>query len=363
VEEQLSNVRAEERRALKLELQSERAKIEEAASKKAQFDLSQKDKALAEIQEVLKDQDAKLEAAQNAQAELIRMKRALDDEKRAMSLAIETQVQDKLLSVRNEAQQEVKLELQLKVKEKELTITAMQEQIEKLKERSEQGSEQRQGEALEIILEELLREKFPSDEIEPVAKGVHGGDILHHVKNDAGQRCGTILWESKRTKAWSDGWLSKLRDDQRQAEAAVALIVSKTLPKNVKNFELIDGVWVSDFQCLVPLAAMIRQSLIDLTAARRMSEGQNSKMASVYQYLTGPQFRNHMTAIIEKFNDMKEDLATEQNAMQKLWKKRNKQIEGVLGATAGMYGDLQGIAGRTLQEIEGLDFKMLPEPQ
>jgi hypothetical protein len=173
--------------------------------------------------------------------------------------------------------------------------------------------------------------------------------------------CGTILWESKRTKNWSDGWLAKLRDDQRTAKADVALIVSQTLPKDIETFNLIDGVWVTGHRCAIPVAIALRHSLIELATARQTGEGQQSKMELVYQYLTGPRFRHRIHAIVEKFGDMHEDLQRERKSMTKLWAKREEQIRCVIEATAGMYGDLQGIAGKTLQEIEGLDLKLLPE--
>ncbi len=212
-------------------------------------------------------------------------------------------------------------------------------------------------------MECLLRLKFPRDCIEPVAKGEFGGDVLHRVIGPQGQHCGTILWEAKRTKAWSDGWLSKLRDDQRAAKADVALIVSHVLPKGVNTFDFIDGVWVTEARCAIPVAITLRQSLIELSTARQASDGQQTKMEMVYQYLTGPRFRHRVEAIVEKFSDMQADLERERRTMTRSWAKREEQIRGVVESTAGMYGDLQGIAGRTLQEIEGLQMPMLEAPE
>ena len=192
-------------------------------------------------------------------------------------------------------------------------------------------------------------------------KGEHGGDILHRVLGSTGQACGTILWESKRRKNWSDGWLAKLREDQRTAKAEIAVIVSQILPKHIEMFDLTDGVWITEPRYLVPVAVALRQSLIELNAARQATDGQQTKMEMVYQYLTGPRFRHRIEAIVEKFTDMHADLDKERKLMTRLWAKREEQIRGVVESTAGMYGDLQGIAGRTLQEIEGLDVKMLPD--
>ena len=190
-----------------------------------------------------------------------------------------------------------------------------------------------------------MRAKFPLDSIEPVPKGEYGGDVLHRVIGPLGQSCGTILWESKRTKSWSDGWLVKLREDQRAAKAEIAVIVSQTLPKGVETFELIDGVWVTHPRAAIPVAVTLRHTLIEIASARQASEGQQTKMEMVYQYLTGPRFRQRVQAIVEAFSSMQEDLDKEKKAITKQWAKREEQIDRVMQATVGMYGDLQGIAG------------------
>jgi hypothetical protein len=174
-----------------------------------------------------------------------------------------------------------------------------------------------------------------------------------------GQPCGTILWETKRTKNWSDGWLAKLRGDQRAAAAELAVLVSKALPKQIETFGFVDAIWVTDFPFVVPLAVALRQSLIDLASAKRAQDGQATKMELVYQYLTGPRFRHRVAAIVEKFSDMQTDLDRERKAMTRLWAKRETQIQGVIESTVGMYGDLQGIAGKAFQEIDGLAIPLL----
>jgi hypothetical protein len=235
----------------------------------------------------------------------------------------------------------------------------MQRQIEELRRKAEQGSQQLQGEALEIELESQLRARFARDQIEPVPKGEFGGDVLHRVFGPTGQACGTILWESKRTKNWSDGWLVKLRDDQRTAKAEIAMIVSSALPKGVESFDLIDGVWVVEPRFALPLAIALRQSLIDVAGSKLAQEGQQSKMELVYSYLTGPRFRHRIDAIVERFTEMQTDLDRERKTMMRMWAKREEQLRGVLDSTAGLYGDLQGIAGRAMGDIESLDILMI----
>ncbi len=341
----------------------ERAKIVSEESKKAklalQSDIDQKARELTELQEVLTQRDIKLAEAQKAQADLIRQKRDLDDAKRELELTVEKRVQDGLSVTREQAKKEAEEGLKLKVMEKEQTIASMQTQIEELKRRAEQGSQQLQGEVQELELEALLRAKFPRDTIEPVPKGEFGGDALQRVIGPLGQICGTILWESKRTKNWSDGWLVKLRDDQRTAKADIAIIVSQTLPKDVESFDLVDGIWVTNAKSVFSLAVALRHSLIELASARQALEGQQTKTEMVYQYLTGPRFRHRVEAIVEAFSSMQEDLDREKKAITKQWAKREEQIERVMQATVGMYGDLQGIAGKSFQEIEGLELTAL----
>ena len=346
-------------------LRQERAKIAAEEAKKAKLalgnDLDQKTKEITELQEILKQRDVKLAEAQKAQAALIRKQRELDDAKREMDLTIEKKIQEGLTTVREQARKEAEEQLKLKVMEKEQTIASMQRQIEELKRKAEQGSQQLQGEVQELALEELLSTKFPRDIIEPVPKGEHGGDILQRVSGPFGKTCGTILWESKRTKNWSDSWLGKLREDQRAAKAEIAVIVSQTLPKGVETFELIDGVWVTHPRAALPVAMTLRNTLIEVACARQAGEGQQTKMEMVYQYLTSPRFRQRVQAIVEAFSSMHEDLEKEKRAITKQWAKREEQIHRVMHATVGMYGDLQGIAGKTLQEIEGLGFPALED--
>jgi hypothetical protein len=180
------------------------------------------------------------------------------------------------------------------------------------------------------------------------------------VLSPSGQQCGSLLWESKRTKNWSDSWLGKLRNDQRAAKAAFAVLVSRALPKEVEGFDFIDGVWVVEARCAVPVAIALRQSLIEIATVRQTNLGQSTKMGMVYEYLTGPRFRAHVESIVEKFTEMEADLAKERKTMTRLWAKREEQIRGVIESTAGMYGDLQGIAGKSLNEIAGLEIAMLP---
>lgn len=345
------------------QLTAERTRIIADESKKAKrasaAELETKSRELSDLQEILKERDGKLAEAQRAQAELIKKTRELDDAKRELELTVEKRVQGSLNEVRAQAKREAEDGLKLKVAEKDQTIASMQQKIEELKQKAEQGSQQLQGEVQELELENLLRAKFPHDTLEPVPKGEFGGDVVHHVLSQSGKLCGTILWECKRTKNWSDGWLVKLRDDQRTAKADLSVLVSQALPKGIETFDVLEGVWVTHPRTALPVAAVLRQTLLEVSTARQMTEGQQSKAEMIYQYLTGPRFRHRVGAIVESFSCMQEDLDKERKAIMKQWAKREEQIDRVMGATVGMYGDLQGIAGKSIQEIEGLELRLL----
>jgi hypothetical protein len=347
-------------------LDQERGQIAVAEARKAkrlvETDLEARAKEIVELNEVLRQRDVKLAEAQHAQADLIRKQRDLDDARREIDLTIESRVQAELATVRDKAKQDTEAALSLRVREKEEQIASMQRQIEDLKRKAEQGSQQLQGEVQELQLEALLRQRFTRDLIEPVPKGEFGGDLIQRVIGPAGQVLGSILWEAKRTKNWSEGWLGKLREDQRAAKADVALIVSQALPKGVQTFDYIDGIWVADPKCAIAVAVALRESLVAVSAARFAGEGQQTKMEMIYRYLTGPRFSHRIEAVVERFTEMQADLDRERKAMTRLWAKREEQIHGVVETMAGLYGDLQGIAGRSLQEIEGLQVPLIDGP-
>ncbi len=348
---------------VEVQLQKDRILIAADEARKAKLalgnDLEQKTKELSELENVLRIRDKKLAEAQQAQVELIKKQRELDDAKRELELTVERRVQEGIQVTRAQAQREVEEVYKFKVMEKEQTITSMQKQIEELRRKAEQGSQQLQGEVQELELESMLQSKFIFDKIEPVPKGEFGGDVLHRVFSNGGKQCGTILWESKRTKNWSDGWLTKLREDQRAAKAEICVIVSQVLPKDIETFEQVDGVWITHPKAVLPVAVALRQTLLEVALVRQSTEGQQTKMEMVYQYLTGPRFKQRVGAIVEAFSSMQEDLDKERKVILKQWAKREEQIERVMNATVGMYGDLQGIAGKSLQEIEGLEFPAL----
>lgn len=336
------------------------AEESEKAKKIAALDIATKTKEAEELRAILADRETKLTESQAKQAELMKQQRELENAKREMEITIQTRVNKETELARIKMREEAEDAMNLRVKEKEMTISAMQKQIEDLKRRAEQGSQQSQGEVLEVELEEMLKTKFVFDEIVPVGKGVKGGDIIQSVMSPTGTFCGKILWETKRTKAWSGSWIAKAKEDQRREGADLAIIMTATLPTEIRYFGQVNGVWVTNYASAISLIEALRMTLIQVTNSKVIQDGQETKMELVYEYLTGPKFKHRVEAIVEKFEDMRTDLNREKKVMMKNWAKRDNQIEGVIMATMGMYGDLEGIAGQAMPEINGLDTENNP---
>lgn len=340
-------------------LHAERGQVAAAEAKKAReqvaADLATMKQQLAESDQLLKARDAKLAEAQQAQADAIRKQRELDERTRELEVTIEKRVQASQAELVAKARQVTADELKSQVLQKDTQIELLGRTVEELKRKLEQGSQQTQGEAFELELENLLRGKFPLDLIEPVAKGETGGDIVQTVNGQLGAQAGVILWELKNTKSWSDTWLPKLRDNKRAAKADVALIVSTALPKGVETFDLVDGVYVAHPRCAVPVALTLRQGLLEIANARTALAGQQSKAEQVYNYLTGSRFKQRIEAIVERFKDMRDDIDKERKFMVKAWAKREAQVSAMIELTVGMVGDLHGIMGQAMPTISAID--------
>jgi len=362
-QDKLSKEREEIGAQVAEQLRRERPGIAEEEGRKAKqalaLELEQKAREKRELEELLRQRDAKLAEAQKVEAEALRKQRELDDKLREADLTVQKGIQAGLDATRSQARKEAEERLHLQIAELQQTLVSTKQQLDEARRKAEQGSQQLQGEVLELELEALLKARFPTDIIEPVPKGEFGGDVVHRVVGPAGQVCGTILWESKRTKNWSDCWLPKLNSDRRAAKAELAIIVSQALPKEVETFGLVDEIWVAHPRTAIPVACALRTSLLEVAAVRQAAQGQQTKMDMVYRYITGPAFRDRVKAILEAFSSMREDLDREKRLITKQWAKREQQIGRVMDATAGLHGDLQGIAGRTVVEIDGLELPAL----
>ena len=338
------------------------AKVEaEKAKAMAQTEIKDKVSEIDLLKAQLLQNDEKLEDARKQQLGFMQKERELEDKRKELDIELEKRLREKSLTLETKLRDNISQELSLKVQEKDDTIEAMRKKIEGLKQRAEQGSQQAQGESLEVVLETKLREAFPFDTISPVAKGVSGADILQEVMGPSGKIVGSILWETKRTKTWHATWLPKLREDQRRAGANLSVLMSMTMPQEIKNFGQIDNVWVSSFDCAISLVTSLRINLIELANLRIIRKGESSKKELIYEYLTGPEFARRVEAIVERFSEAQTDLLKEKTWMQKMWARREKQIQGVISSTAGMYGDLEGLAGKSMPNIESLSAPLLGE--
>jgi hypothetical protein len=259
-----------------------------------------------------------LTESQTKELQLRKDRRELEEKKQALELTVARTIDEERNRIREEAKRQADEEHRLKTADSEKLVADLRHQIGDLKRKAEQGSLQIQGEVLEVELENRLRDHFPHDVIEPIPTSKNGGDVLQHVADHSGQRCGSILWEAKRTKSFNDCWLGKLREDLRAARGQVAVIVSTELPKGVTTFACIDGVWVTSRACLHGLATALRQGILEVARTHRHLEGRQSKVDLLHQYLSGLEFRQRVEGIVEAFVTLKEDLESEKRSMRRM---------------------------------------------
>jgi hypothetical protein len=314
-----------------------RSEIEASVRQHFEEQIAERERALRA------EYDRELEEARRVELALRKRERQLERQHKDLELTVARQVDEERSRIVAETQARLGEQQRLKDAEKERQLADMRRQIEDLKRKAEQGSQQLQGEAGEEALESMLRGSFPSDEIRAVAQGVRGADVQHAVIDARGRRIGTILWECKNTRNWSDAWLAKLKQDQRSMHADVAVIVSAALPRGCTRFAFMDGVLVTDFACAASLAAVLRANLCQLAQARNAAVNKEEKLELLYQYLSGVEFRQRVEAVVEAFTAMRHDLEQERRAAERLWAKRGRQIDAVTLNVAAMYGDLQGL--------------------
>jgi hypothetical protein len=309
------------------------------------------DRNSAELQSKVEAQSKELKEARDHERTLLRKKAQLEEQAEKAELEAQRKLSDEREKIRKAAQDQVLEEHRLKDAEKNKQLEDMRRQIEDLKRKAEQGSQKLQGDVQQIELEKALREKFPRDEIEAVKSGVRGADILQKVISDSGQLCGTILWESKRVRNWSDRWIDKLIDDKQAARADVAVIVTDALPDHVQHMGAARGVLLTTFPLAVCLAETLRVNIAVLGQTRLALDGQDDQESRIFQYFTSPQFHERMATIAEQFEQMQADLVREKAAMNRTWAKREQQIETIVSSTAKFTGELQALYGPALPQL------------
>lgn len=307
------------------------------------------------LQEQLLEKDSKLSEANENELQLRKEKNKLEEDKRNFELEKQRQLDEERKQITEEASKKASEEQQNNIAQLNKKLVDALKVNNELRLKLEQGSQQAQGEVLELELENILRSYFPRDAIEPVPKGINGADVIQKVFSNSGHECGSMVWESKYTKSWNEQWIIKLKEDQRKINADIAILVTETLPKDIKNFGYRDGVWIVDQASILGLCMALRMQLIQATMIKLTSVGKNEKMEVLFKYLSGTEFRHKVEALAETFIDMKQDLDQEQRAINRLWSKREKQIQKVVMNTAKMYGDVQGLLGSDMQPITALE--------
>lgn len=319
----------------KKRLQEEQKKREQA--EKNELELRKKSEELKE-----REKNIELEKQRAIDAEKEKITKQLEE--------IEKIKRDKLLLEKDEANRKKELEYQKQ-------LDQMKKALDDAQRKAEQGSMQIQWDILEDDIRDSLRNMFSIDTIDDVPTWVRGADLIHTVRNSQWIESGIILWETKNTKTWTADWIAKLKEDQRSLWGNFSILVTVSLPKDMQNFWLLDGVWVTRPEYIIPVTSLIRDQIISLSQVRASMVGKDTKMEALYSYLSGDEFRLKIEWIVDAFVSMKSDLDTERRAMERLWKKREKQLDQVISGTTGMYGDLEWIIGNALPRVDRLELE------
>ncbi len=340
----------------KLKLESE---IQEQLRKSISADYENK---LILLQNNNNDNEEKLKEARKKELEYLQKEQQLKNKEAELEITLQKKLQEESAKLgeqirgqENEKNLLKETAFQLRVKELEMQLNEQKKLADEMKRRAEQSSMQRQGEVQELLLESILKENFPFDLIEEVGKGVEGADCIQVVRNNSGTTCGKIIYESKRTKTWSNNWVDKLKADMRSRGADVAILVTQAFPKDMERFGEKDGVWICNFTEVNSVAHLLRNGIIKIHEVQKGEENKGDKMQLLYNYLTGIEFKGQVEAIVEGFMAMKQSIMKERIQMEKMWKEREKQLEKVLISTSGMYGSVKGIAGASFGNIPLLD--------
>lgn len=335
--------------------------IAEVERKKILAEQSEQTEAL---EQEIAEQKKKLSEANRKELELLKKQQELEQAKENIELEVQRKITEERKKISEQASEKAAEGQQFKMREKDDLIKAMQGQIESLKRRAEAGSQEAQGEAMEGALRDILQQTFPFDRIEDVKKGQRGADVIQIVRNTTGKECGKILWETKNTQAFNKDWIEKLKKDQQEEKAELAVIATITLPKEIKGFGIIDDVWIADYQTAICLATALRHGLINVAREKLVVTNQSTVKDIVYQYVTGKEFTLQVKSVVAAFGRMKVDLESEKRAMQKYWKSREKQIETVLSGVSNIYGAIEGYVGqKQLPQIDPLLLDTAPESE
>jgi hypothetical protein len=337
---------------VKREWEEEKAKIVAKAQKQAEESVTVQ---MQDLEAANREAQKKLRDSAETELAWLKEKRDLEEAARAAKLEAARDLNVQRAAIEENATRRVVEEHRFKDLENEKVIGDLRRALEDANRKAKQGSQQLQGEVQELDLEAFLKEQFPSDEIKPVAKGIRGADVLQIVTAPSGGLCGSILWESKRTKGWNDGWIGKLKDDQREAKADIAVIVSEVMPRELSNSGYKDRIWVTNYSTISLLAHALRTLLSQVASTKLAAANKDEISDMLFRYVTGPEFRQQVEGMVDTFKEMQETLNKEKRASIARWAKQEKQIEKAITITAGTYGSLRGLIGSSMQSIPALE--------
>lgn len=343
----------EYKKQLQEALNNQKLSLEEQLKKSITDDYETKISLLSHAN---KENEEKLKAARLKELDFLKKEQELKNKEAELELQIQKQLNNERAAIAEQITKQEQEKTSLKIKELEKQLEDSKKLAQEMQRKAEQRSTQNQGEVQELALEELLKTSFPFDTIEEVGKGIKGADCIQTVRNNSGGVCGKIIYESKRTKVFTNEWIEKLKTDMRSQQADVAVIVTETMPKDMDRFGLKDGVWVCSFSEIKSLAFVLRDGLIKIQSALNSQENKGDKMQMLYTYLTGNEFKQQIEAIVEGFSALKEGISRERIQMEKIWKEREKQLEKVLLNTTHFYGSVKGIAGNAIGDVTFLEL-------
>ncbi|MBL7837006.1 MAG: DUF2130 domain-containing protein [Bacteroidetes bacterium] len=352
-EEQIAIERKQFMEEQQKELYEKRKEMEELIKQKLTKEHEDMMEALRKNSE---EQEEKLKAFKRMEVEKMEMEKRMKEMADQFELETKKKLIEREIELKEKLSKEAEQKNELIVKELQKQLEDQKKLAEEMRRKAEQGSMQMQGEVQELAIEDMLKQTFPFDRISEVGKGVRGADLIQTVVNNLGMDCGTIVWESKRTKEFQPLWIEKFKADFRQSGGDIGVIVTQAMPKDMEGFGLKDGIYICQYHEAKSLALILRMSLIRISEAASANENKGEKMQMLYSYLTGNEFKHQIEAITEGFMSMKKAIISERNAMEKIWKEREKQIDKVLLNAVGMYGSIKGIAGSAVSEIKALDL-------
>ena len=346
--------------AERLEREKKTAEKEITEKLKTKLEEENKDR-LTLMEKELSEKSEKLRELNKMTGEIAKLQREKLEMKEAIEAEAQKQLNAALVLERDKIRKQEEEKNELKIKEYQKQSDDQKKLIEEMKRKQEQGSMQLQGEVMELAIEEWLANNFPLDSIDEVKKGANGADCLQIVNTRELQNCGSIYYESKRTKAFQPAWIEKFKNDIRTKKANIGVLVTEVMPAGMDRMGMRDGIWICTYEEFKGLSAVLRQSLIQVSQAVLAQENKGDKMSMLYDFLTSNEFRLQIEGIVEGFTQMQGDLDAEKRAMQRIWKQREKQIEKVVHNTLGMYGSIRGIAGNAVQTVRALELDFIEE--